>query len=239
MNKRGKFLLIASIAVVLLPLFYVVSWAGNWKVIVGKEKVKSFSLADINKYGMVPSYYWLDAPNRLLIVPEQLAPLTKASEKILTEQKVRVVNLETLEVRWQRLSMPEAHRAVSVQWQIERHIEKQGNKSYLFAFPDKKGPQVELNFSGISLNLPVYNMNFPPFGEAGWKLQKRRWGTVQLTVREYQDSPVLIQLTQKLFNSAFFQELDSLTTWLPTGNFLVISPRGNRPHIFLLGPILK
>lgn len=239
MNKRGKFLLIASIAVVLLPLFYVVSWAGNWKVIVGKEKVKSFSLADINKYGMVPSYYWLDTPNRLLIVPEQLAPLTKASEKILTEQKVRVVNLETLEVRWQRLSMPEAHRAVSVQWQIERHIEKQGNKSYLFAFPDKKGPQVELKFSGISLNLPVYNMNFPPFGEAGWKLQKRRWGTVQLTVRESKDSPVLIQLTQKLFNSAFFQELDSLTTWLPTGIFLVISPRGNRPHIFLLGPILK
>jgi hypothetical protein len=237
MNKRGKFLLIASIAVVLLALFYVVSWAGDWKVIVGKEKVKSFSLADVNQYGMVPSCYWLDAPNRLLLVPEQLAPLTQASENTLNEQKVRVVNLETLKVTWQRLSMPEANRAVSVQWQIERHVEKQSNTSYLFAFPHQKGPQVELNFSGVSLHLPVYNMNFPPFGEAGWQWQKRRWGTVELTVRESKDSPVLIQLTQTLFNSAFFQELDSLTTWLPTGNFLVISPRGNRPHIFLLGPI--
>ncbi len=237
MNKYGKFLLIASITTVLLTLFYMVSWAGDWKVTVGKEKVKSFSLADVNQYGMVPSYYWLDTPNRLLLVPEQLAPLTQALENALNEQKVHVVNLETLEVTWQQLSVPEANRAVSVQWQIERHVEKQGNTSYMFAFSHQKGLQVELSFSGASLNLPVYNMNFPPFGEAGWQWQKRRWGTVQLTVRESKDSPVLIQLTQTLFNSAFFQELDSLTTWLPKGNFLVISPRGSRPHIFLLGPI--
>lgn len=198
--------------------------------------MRSFDL-DVGLYGMAPSCYWNDVPGRLLVVPEALLPLEDAAAAAAGHEKVLVVDPETALGDWRALSDLDLDGIRSVQWSLERQVVVKDHSAFLLSATQGRGPVAELSFSGVRFPLPVYNPNFPPFGEKGWGLETRRVGWARLAVRNSASEPASVELTKTLINTSVFPDLHSLATWLPGGRFLVLSPRADgERRLLLLGP---
>lgn len=232
--SRRHVVTILLIASAVTGIVYAASWSGSWERQRGDVRVESVSL-DVDRFGLAPAAYWLPEPHRLVLVPAALVPWGDAASTD-EDGEVLVVDLETGETRWRRSSEVADPRARHVYWSLPQHLEGHPGEEILRAEGDGTGPSAALTFVGFALSLPTYDINIPPFGEPGWRFQRRRFGRWRLTVGEAGSSQPAVELTLLVLNSAQDVELSSLAAWLPGGEFLAISPKRGDPRLLLAGP---
>lgn len=237
MSRHQRFTRLALLSAVTMAFtvaLYAASWHSSWNVAAADARVRNVEL-DVERYGTVPSTYWLATDRLLVVVPEALTSLEAGAAGTA---RVLVVDPETTEDSWRTLDGLLFDDAVSVQWGLERHVSRQNSDAYLSVRPGGEGPVAQLSFFGLRFPLPVYNLNLPAFSEPGWRVETRYLGLLRLMVRRSRSEPASIELTQLLVNSAVFPDLYSLATWLPGGRFLLLSPMpyGER-RLLLVGPV--
>lgn len=232
--SRRQIAAILLIASVVTGIVYAASWSGSWEKQRGDVRVESISL-DIGRFGLAPAAYWLPEPHRLVLVPAPLVPWRDTASTD-GDGEVLVVDLETGESRWRRSSDVADPRARHVFWSLPQHLEGHPGEEILHSGDNGTGPSAALSFVGFALSLPTYNSNIPPFGEPGWRFQRRRFGRWRLTVGEAGSSEPALELTLLVLNSAQDVELSSLAAWLPGGEYLVLSPRRGETKLLLAGP---
>jgi hypothetical protein len=215
-------------AVALFALASVAVCQKHWEVELGAEQVWSLDLS-MDRFGIAPALYWSDTSGRLLVVPERLVPLGEPSEAT-GGGEILVVDPATRRSQWRLPSADETTTAVSVAWEIPKHIDGPVERPRLSSFIGGEGPVVELSFGGAAPKLPSYNLNIPPFGEPGWRFERHRFGQARLEVKPSAGMAGAVVLTRRLLNSTSSPDLDSLAAWLPGGRFLVLNllPEGER-----------
>lgn len=233
-GRRLVSLLLAATAAT--GALYTASWSADWQSADGTVPLRVFPL-DVDRFGLAPAVYWLPAPDRLLLVPAPLAPL---GPDAAPDGDVLVVDLESGTSAWRRVSGPEAGAARHVFWSLPQESQVHGDEEILFSDASGRGPIAYLAFRGFSLPVPAYDANLPPFGEAGWHVQRRRFGRWRLLAGDLgtqsPDGSPGIRLTRWVLNSVQNSELSSMAAWLPGGRYLVLVPKTGSPRLLLAGP---
>jgi hypothetical protein len=239
-RRRLVSLLLAATAAT--GALYTASWSADWQSADGSVPLRVFPL-DVDRFGLAPAVYWLPAPDRLLLVPASLAPL---GQDAAPDGDVLVVDLDAGNgshggnSAWRRISGREAGAARHVFWDLPQEWSAHHDEEILSSDAGGRGPIADLAFHGFSLPVPAYDANLPPFGEAGWHLQRRRFGRWRLTAGDLgtqrSGASPGIRLTRWVLNSAQNSELSSMAAWLPGGRYLVLVPKTGSPRLLLAGP---
>jgi hypothetical protein len=221
---------------------YAASWTGGWRQRSDGVRVQTYSL-DVSRFGLAPAVYWLPSPDRLLLVPAALVPLAgeaqdggAQSSGAAEDGEILVVDLATGGGTWQPSSRVAGAEARHVFWSLPQHLDVRPDEEILHAEPGGRGLTAALTFGGFGVSIPSYNANIPPFGEPGWRLQRRRFGSWRLRAGEPGSSRPELELTLRVLNSSHEVEMASLAAWLPGGRYLVITPKTGAPSLLLAGP---
>lgn len=216
-------------------LLYAASWTGSWRQEPGSVPVETLSL-DVDRFGLAPALYWLPDPDRLVLVPAARVPWTAEAVAADGDGEVLVVDLGSGGRGWRRSAEVFDPRARHVFWGLPQQVEGHPGEEVLRPGRSAVGSVATLTFGGIGYPVPAYNANVPPFGEPGWRLQRRRFGRWRLAAGDEALGGDALELTRLTFNSSHEMELSSLAAWLPGGRFLVVSPRTGERTLLLAGP---
>lgn len=207
-------------------------WISPWYVIQGGERVQEFKL-HYSPFGPSPSVRWIDAPHRLLLVPDERVVFIPEPPEY---NYILVADLETRQTHWQPKAEVNLDDTQIVMNLSRGYIESHGNLSVYYASPSKVGLRTEYSFVGLSLPHVVYQIPWIFSEASGWGLRITHLGWSRLAVRESESGPVVVELNQIVFNSP--REVAAASTrLLPGGKFLIVEPPTYvDPRVFALGP---
>lgn len=214
---------------------YAASWSGGWTPEAGGASIETFSL-DVDRFGLSPACYWVPDPDRLAVVPAALVPWPAESASGAPTGEVLVVELGTGRASWRPSSRVESSGARHVFWDLRHELEVSDGREILYSDPRHQEHGAVLSFAGFGISVPAYSANFPPFGEPGWGLERRRFGRWRLTAGDLDATRPDLALTLSVVNSSYQPDLSSLAAWLPGGRFLLLMPKSGRPRLLLAGP---
>ena len=203
-------------------------WISPSYVIRGRDRVQVFKLSQ-SQMGAFPWVRWMDAPSRLLLVPDTVKFFPEGPQ-------VLVADLKTRQTHWQPKAELNLDDTKVVMFSNEGYLERDSNSSVYYASPSKVGPLNKYSFVGFSLPRLVYNIpNL--FSEAsGWEVEKTYFGWTRIDVRESEFSPVVVELNQIVLNAPP-ELIGASTKWLPGGKFLIVEPPTYiDPRVFALEP---
>jgi hypothetical protein len=190
----------------LLIVYYQLSWISPWLVTRGGNRVQEFKLNEL-PFGSNPSVRWMDTPPRLLLVPDEKTVFIPEPPEY---NHVLVVDLEGRKAHWQ----PKAE----VNFDGTRRIE------FLDAVsPLKVEARTEYNFVGFSVPIPSYSIPWVFRETSGWQWEKTYFGLVRNVVRESEPGSAVVELNQIVFNSP--RNLSGAkSVWVMDGKFLIVEP---------------
>lgn len=216
--KQTGILRILGWLILLLLVYYRLSWVSPWFVIRGGELVQEFKLNDL-PFGPSPSVRWMESSKRLILVPdEQVVFIPEPPEY----NHVLVVDLEARKSHWQ----PKA----------EVNLDETIPVKYLPTNPSELEIQSEFTFVGFSLPILVYNVPWPFFGGAfRWQWEKTYFGWTREIVRESKSGSGVV-VNQMVLNAPGWLAGASSRSVM-AGRFLVFEPELlTSRRVLVLGP---
>lgn len=235
--QKSGFLRVFGCFILVILAYYQIHWISPWYISQVGERVQQFKLNDIPfKYRQILSLRWMEASNRLLILP---------SEEVVFDPKLAysyyphllAVDLDLRQTYWQPIASVNLDATTKVESLDTGYRERRDGLNLYYASASKKGPRVE--YSAVGFSLPILNYKIPFYSEiSGWQWEKTNFYWKREVVRESDSGPVLVELNQIVFNDNEQRFYGGASAWVMEGKFLIfepaISPPGHR--IFALGP---
>lgn len=219
---------------ILLIVYYRLSWISPWYVIKGSELTQEYKFKDIPfQFITVRSVRWMDSLNRLVVLP---------SEEVVSNPKspyytrLLVVDIEARQSYWLPTAEVNLDATIKLESLRTGYGERRDGLSLYYASLSKQGPRIESGAIGFSLPILGYNRPFP-FGEtSGWEWGKNYFSWKYKVVREFEAGSVLVKLNQIVFNDderRYFSFYRGGIAWVMGGKFLIVDV-GSR--VLVLGP---
>ena len=200
--------------------YYKLSWISPWYVTKGSELVQEYKFKNILFHtSQIYSVRWLEASNRLLILP---------SDEVLSNPRspfythLLAIDTETRRTYWQRIA--------EVNLDATRAVES------LPIDPPQLGIQYEHKYIGFSLPILFYNVPWIFSETTGWKWEKTDFGWWRNIVKDPEQGSSLLELNQIVFGSRP-NVSGAISGWVMEGKFLIFEPYiYSDPRVLVLGP---